>query len=317
MPKQEVSQSSVTPTTLKLDAAKSWEDIPPKQAGWRQALALLIHDKAALFSLIFLIMWGPAALLAPVLIDEAALKIDFDLRFVPPSFQYIFGTDQLGRDLFSRVLLASRNSLVIAFIVVVSSALFGMVLGVIAGYFGGWFDDLIMRFVDAAMGFPSLLLALVVIYALGPTVVNVVFVLAATRWMLYARLVRAETLKLRRFQYVEASGMIGSTDPWILRKHVLPNQISILFTLATLEMATVILAESALSFLGLGIQPPAASLGLLITQGKEYITTVWWLTFFPGMAIFVITMALSLLANWLGVALDPVQRWRLTSARRA
>ena len=317
MPEQEASHSPAGPTTTKRETTKPWEDIPPKQAGWKQALVLLAHDKAALFSLVFLIIWGLAALLAPVLIDESALKIDFDLRFVPPSFQYIFGTDQLGRDLFSRVLLASRNSLTIAFIVVVSSGLFGMALGVIAGYYGGWFDDVIMRFVDAAMGFPSLLLALVVIYALGPTLVNVVLVLAATRWMLYARVVRAETLKLRYFQYVEASRLVGGTDPWILRKHVLPNQISVLFTLATLEMATVILAEAALSFLGLGIQPPAASLGLLITQGKEYITTIWWLTFFPGMAIFVITMALSLLANWLGVALDPVQRWRLTPARRA
>jgi len=134
MSEQEANHSPAGPTTIKRETIEPWEDIPPKQAGWKQALALLTHDKAALFSLMFLIIWGPAALFAPVLIDEAALKVNFDLRFVPPSFQHVFGTGPLGRDLFSRVLLASRNSLTIAFIVVVSSGLFGMARGVIAGY---------------------------------------------------------------------------------------------------------------------------------------------------------------------------------------
>ena len=285
---------------------------------WQQTLALLVHDKAALFSLLLLLALGLTALFAPVLLDEAALKMNLPSRFISPNLQdgHIFGTDQLGRDLASRMLMASRISLTTAIIVVMLSMVFGLILGVIAGYYGRWFDDAIMRFVDVALGFPSLLLALVVIYALGPSIVNVVLVLAATRWMLYTRMARAETLRLRRFQYVEAGQIIGGTDLWILRKHVVPNLIGVMFTLATLEMATVILAESALSFLGLGVQPPDASLGLLIAQGKEYITTAWWVMFFPGMAIFVTTMALSLLASWLGIALDPVQRWRLTSARR-
>jgi peptide/nickel transport system permease protein len=289
-----------------------------RSTGWQQTLALLSHDKAALFSLLFLVILGLAALLAPVLFDESALKMDLSLRFVPPGLGtgHIFGTDQLGRDMVGRILMASRVSLTTAFIVVALSMAFGLVLGVIAGYYGGWFDDAIMRFVDVAMGFPSLLLALVVIYALGPSIVNVVLVLAATRWILYTRVSRAETLKIRRFSYVEAGQLIGGSDPWILRKHVFPNLVCVLFTLATLELATVILAESALSFLGLGVQPPDASLGLLIAQGKEYITTAWWVMFFPGVAIFATTMALSLLANWLGIALDPVQRWRLTSGRR-
>ena len=285
---------------------------------WQQTVALLTHDKAALFSLLLLLALGLAALFAPVFLDEAALKMNMPSRFISPNLQdgHIFGTDQLGRDLASRMLMASRISLTTAIIVVTLSMVFGLMLGVIAGYYGRWFDDAIMRFVDVALGFPSLLLALVVIYALGPSIVNVVLVLAATRWMLYTRMARAETLRLRRFQYVEAGQIIGGTDLWILRKHVVPNLIGVMFTLATLEMATVILAESALSFLGLGVQPPDASLGLLIAQGKEYITTAWWVMFFPGMAIFVTTMALSLLASWLGIALDPVQRWRLTSARR-
>ena len=290
----------------------------PRLTAWQQTLALLAHDKAALVSLSFLLGLGLAALFAPVLLDPASLKMNMSLRFIPPNLQdgHIFGTDQLGRDLASRILMASRVSLTTAFIVVTLSLVVGLILGVIAGYYGRWFDDIIMRFVDVALGFPSLLLALVVIYALGPSIVNIVLVLVATRWMLYSRVARAETLKLRRFQYVEAGQIIGGTDFWILRKHVLPNLMSIVFTLAALELATVILAESALSFLGLGVQPPNVSLGLLIAQGKEYITTAWWVMFFPGLAIFMTTMALSLLASWLGIALDPVQRWRLTSARR-
>ncbi len=299
--------------------ARETPDRVARPSGWVQALELLAHDKAALFSLIYLLLLAAASLLAPVLVGPSSLEMDLSMRFIPPTLEggHLFGTDQLGRDLVGRILMASRVSLVTAFIVVALSLAFGVLLGIIAGYYGGWFDDAIMRVVDVAMGFPSLLLALVVIYALGPSIVNVILVLAATRWMLYARVTRAETLKLRHFQYVDAGQAIGGTDAWILRKHILPNLICVTFTLATLELATVILAESALSFLGLGVQPPDASLGLLIAQGKEYITTAWWVMFFPGLAIFAATMALSLLSNWLGVALDPVQRWRLTSARHA
>jgi peptide/nickel transport system permease protein len=268
----------------------------PRPSGWAQVLELLAHDKAASFSLVYLLVVVAAALLSPVLLGPSSMKMDLSMRLIPPTLAggHLFGTDQLGRDLVGRILMASRVSLATAFIVVALSLSFGVLLGIVAGYYGGWFDDVIMRVIDVAMGFPSLLLALVVIYALGPSIVNVILVLAATRWMLYARVARAETLKLRRFQYVDAGRTIGGTDAWILRKHILPNLICVTITLATLELATVILAESALSFLGLGVQPPDASLGLLIAQGKEYITTAW-----------------------LGIALDPVQRWRLTSARRA
>jgi peptide/nickel transport system permease protein len=278
----------------------------------------LAHDKASLVALLFLVGLGLGALFAPVLIDESVLKLNFSSRLVPPTLQggHILGTDSLGRDLLSRILMASRVSLALSAVVVTLSVVVGVTLGLVAGYFGGWFDDVIMRFVDLAMGFPSLLLALIVIYALGPSVVNMVLVLAITRWMLYTRVVRAETLRLRRFDYVEAGRVVGGSNSWIMRKHVLPNLVSVLFVLASLELALVILSESSLSFLGLGIQPPDASLGLLVAQGKEYINVAWWLMLFPGLTIFLITMSLTILSNWLGIALDPVQRWRLTSARQ-
>jgi peptide/nickel transport system permease protein len=294
-------------------------EVRPEQPVWKQWLQLLLNDKVAVLSFAFLFALLVATIAVPHLMGDSASKMNMPDRFIRPGLTtgHVLGTDQLGRDMVGRILLASRVSLMTASLVVVLSLAFGVALGVLAGFYGGLFDDFIMRFVDVAMGFPSLLLALIVIYALGPSVTNVIIVLAATRWMLYTRVARAETIKLKRLQYVEASQGLGSSDLHVMLKHILPNLASVLFTLATMEIAVVILAESSLSFLGLGIQPPDASLGLLIAQGKDYITTSWWVMFFPGVAIFAATMALSLLSNWLGIALDPVQRWRLTSARRA
>lgn len=294
-------------------------DLHPEQPAWRQWILLLQNDRIALLSLAFLVGLLVASAVLPDLIGESAHKMNMANRFIAPGVTtgHLLGTDQLGRDMVGRILLASRVSLLTAFAVVTMSLAIGVAMGVLAGYYGGLFDDAVMRFVDVAMGFPSLLLALIVIYALGPSVTNVIIVLVATRWMLYTRVARAETIKLKRFQYVEASLGLGGGDLHVMFRHILPNLLGVLFTLATMEIAVVILAESSLSFLGLGIQPPDASLGLLIAQGKEYIMAAWWVMFFPGMAIFASTMALSLLSNWVGIALDPVQRWRLTSARRA
>jgi peptide/nickel transport system permease protein len=312
-------ETTVTTCDTDEPTAGSSAGLRPEQPIWKQWLRLLLNDKVALLSLVFLFGLAMATILVPDLMGDPAHKMNMANRFVTPGLTtgHLLGTDQLGRDMIGRILLASRVSLTTAFVVVVLSLAFGVVLGVLAGFYGGLFDDAIMRFVDVAMGFPSLLLALIVIYALGPSVTNVVIVLAATRWMLYTRVTRAETIKLKRLQYVEASQGLGSSDLHVMLRHILPNLVGVLFTLATMEIAVVILAESSLSFLGLGIQPPDASLGLLIAQGKEYIITAWWVMFFPGVAIFASTMALSLLSNWLGIALDPVQRWRLTSARRA
>jgi len=205
----------------------------------------------------------------------------------------------------------------LAVVVVLVSVAAGTTLGMVAGYYGGRCDDIIMRFVDVVMGFPSLLLALIVLYALGSNVTNLVFVLAATRWVTYARVARAETLRLRHFQFVEAARLTGCADITIGARHILPNLMAVISTLAAMELGGVVLSESGLSFLGLGVQPPAASLGLLVAQGREYLQKAWWLMTFPGLMIFLLTMSVYILSNWLGIAMDPVQRWRLTSARRA
>ena len=276
---------------------------------------LISKDQIASSALLFLAIICISSLLSPMLFSDANTKMNFDVRLLSPSINkgHILGTDGLGRDLASRILVASRNSLTISLTVVFVSVPIGVSLGLIAGYFGGRIDDVIMRIVDVFLGFPSLLLALIVIFVLGPSVVNIILVLAATRWMMYTRVVRAEILRLRHLDYVRASKASGGTDLWIMVKHLLPNLLATLFVLSSLELATVMLSESSLSFLGLGIQPPDASLGLLVAQGTGYMFVAWWLMLFPGLTIFLITMSLIILSNWLGIFLDPVQRWRITT----
>jgi peptide/nickel transport system permease protein len=222
----------------------------------------------------------------------------------------LFGTDQLGRDLLARLVYGARVSLSVGAATVLVSGLVGVMLGLLAGFYRGWVDDLLMRLVDVQMGFPSLLLALVVLYAAGPSFKNVVLVLALTRWMVMARLTRAMALSLRESPYVEAARVLGASNSRIMYLHLLPNLLSPVLVLATLEFARAMLSEAALSFLGLGIQPPESSWGLMLSQGRAYIESAWWLVTLPGLAILLSTLATNLLATWIRAITDPVQRWR-------
>jgi peptide/nickel transport system permease protein len=276
-------------------------------------LALLRQDAVAMLAVLFLSLVLVAALFGPSIIGPDATKMNLSLRNRPPVFSggslsHVLGTDPLGRDLLGRIALASRVSLSIAAAVVVVSAVIGALMGTLAGYFGGFWDDVVMRVVDVFMGFPSLLLVIVVIYAVGPGIQNLALVLIATRWMLYARVARADALKLRQFDYVEAARAMGARHHRILLRHVAPNLIPTLLTLAILEVSAVILAEAGLSFLGLGV--PENSWGRLIADGQKYISSAWWLVSFPGLAILLTTMSLAIVANWVVVYLDPGQRAR-------
>jgi peptide/nickel transport system permease protein len=222
----------------------------------------------------------------------------------------LFGTDQLGRDLLSRLIFGARVSLSVGAATVLVSGLVGVVLGLLAGFYRGWVDDLLMRLVDVQMGFPSLLLALAVLYAAGPSFKNLILVLALTRWMVMARLTRAMTLSLRESPYVEAARVVGASNRRIMFLHLLPNLLSPILVLATLEFARAMLSEAALSFLGLGIQPPESSWGLILSQGRAYIQSAWWLVMLPGLAILLSTLSTNLLATWIRAITDPVQRWR-------
>ena len=264
----------------------------------------------ALASVAFLLLLIGAALLVPPLLPESFLKLNLLLRNLPPSLVsgHLLGTDALGQDVLGRVLLAARVSLGIGVSVVACSALFGAFVGLLSGYFGGFVDNIVMRLVDILMSFPSLLLAVVVLYVAGPGIPEIILVLTLTAWPIYARVARAETLRLKEFAYVEAARAIGCPVWRIIARHIGPNLIATLLTLMTLNLAQVILAESALSFLGLGIQPPAVSWGLMVAQGRGYITQAWWLVVMPGADIFLTTMAFNLLSSGIGRVLDPTAR---------
>jgi peptide/nickel transport system permease protein len=285
----------------------------------------LLHDKLTLAALVFLVALLLATVFAEVIVPFDPEAQSLMMRNQPPmtaaetggSIPHLLGTDQLGRDLLSRLLVGARVSLLVGFIGAIFSGVFGVVLGLTAGYYRGVVDDLIMRFVDIQMGFPSLMTALLVLYVLGPGMWKVILVLAVTRWMVFARVTRSLVLSLREEVYVEAAQTTGCSDRRILFRHILPNLLSPLMVLVTLEVATMILTEASLSFLGLGIQPPQSSWGLMLAQGRSYVTTAWWLVTFPGVIILLTALSLNLLATWTRAVTDPVTRWRYLGGSKA
>jgi peptide/nickel transport system permease protein len=284
----------------------------------------LYADKLVLAAVVFVLALMFTAIAAEYTVPYSPTKQNLLLRNTGPSlidsqggFPHILGTDQLGRDELSRLIFGARVSLTVGIAAVAFSGTFGVVLGLLAGFYRGKVDDIIMRFVDVVMGFPSLLLALAVLYAAGAGFINLVLVLAATRWMLYARVTRGMTFTLRETMFVDAARVAGASDRRILFRHILPNLLSPILVLGTLEIARAILAEAALSFLGLGIQPPESSWGLMLSQGREYMTTAWWLVTVPGFVILLTTLSCNLIASWARGVTDPVQRWRWLGTRPA
>lgn len=282
-------------------------------ANW---LSMLWADKMAFFAALFLFIAVLCALLGPWLIGDLATRQNLRGRNSPPfnlsgGWAYVLGADALGRPLLARIIVAAQNTLMVAAAAVLGSSVIGCGLGLIAGYSRRRSSEWIMRMGDVIMSFPSLLLAVIVLYMLEPSVGNIVLVLAITRVPVYLRTTRAEVLEIRERMFVQAARVMGASDRRIVFRHILPVVLPTLVTIATLDFAFVMLAESSLSFLGIGIQPPEITWGLMVAQGREYLTTAWWLSFWPGLAIILTTLSLNLLSNWLRIALDPAQRWRL------
>lgn len=283
-------------------------------------LSMLWRDKLAFISAVVLLLIVLCALLGPTLLDELATKQNLRGRNSPPfSFDrgwvFILGGDSLGRPMLARLIVAAHSTILIAAGTVLSAMIVGSGLGLVAGYMGKNVSQAIMRLADVIMSFPSLLLAVVVLYVLGPSIPNMILVLAITRIPIYLRTTRAEVLEVRERMFVQAAIVMGAGHWRIILKHILPVVAPTLVTIATLDFAFVMLAESSLSFLGIGVQPPDITWGLMVSQGRPYLNTAWWLAFWPGLMIVITALSLNLLSNWMRVALDPAQRWRLEARK--
>jgi len=245
------------------------------------------------------------SLLAPLISPYDPSAINAWRVLSPPSMQHWFGTDELGRDVLSRVLFGARISLKVGFVAVGIAVVIGTTVGLISGYYSGLVDTVMMRLVDIMLCFPAFFLILAVITFLEPSIWYIMIIIGLTGWMGVARLVRAETLSIREMEYIMAARCIGCSNSRIIFRHILPNAISPVLVAATLGVAGAILTESALSFLGIGVQPPTPSWGNILTSGKDYIEFAWWLSLFPGLAILVTVLAYNLLGEGIRDALDP------------
>jgi len=275
---------------------------------WR-ALRRFITVPRNLMGLLILLLMFAVAILAPYIATHSPKAQELVARLQPPlwagaDLTHLLGTDQLGRDLFSRIVFGSRVSLLVGFASVVTSAALGIGLGLIAGYFGGRIDTIVMRIVDIWMAFPFILLALAIIAALGPSLRNMVIVFTIAGWMSYARVTRASALSLREMEFVTAARAVGASDRRIIVRHILPNLVSPIIVLASFQVASMIMAEAALSFLGLGVRPPTPAWGSMISEGRQYIQEAWWLSVLPGIALAITVLSVNLVGDGLRDALD-------------
>jgi peptide/nickel transport system permease protein len=263
------------------------------------------RNKLAVAGLIIIIFFIFVAIFADYLMPYDPYKIDIRNRLKGPSKEHWLGTDDLGRDVLSRLILGTRVSLKVGLIVVGISATIGTVIGLISGYAGGWIDNLIMRVVDILLAFPGILLALAIVAILGPGIDHVIFALTFTGWVGYARVVRGEVLTIKEEEYILAAKSSGIKNIVILFKYILPNALSPIIVLATFGIAGAIIAESSLSFLGLGVKPPEPSWGSILNVGRRYIMVSPHLSIFPGIFIMIVVLALNFIGDGLRDALDP------------
>ncbi len=292
-------------------AIKELKAAPVAPTAGQVSLRRLWRLKWGLAAAAIMLLIVGSAVAAPWLAPFNPLSVNIRHRLAPPAWleggtpQHVLGTDQIGRDLLSRMIYGGRVSLIVGVAAVLVSASIGVLLGLSAGYFGGRADWIVMTLVNITLTFPFVLLALAVIAVLGPSLTNMIIVLGVAGWPIYARVIRAETMALREREFVLAGRALGMSHARIMFGQILPNLVSAIIVIATLQVAQVIILESFLSFLGLGIQPPTPAWGNMLGEGRVYMLTSWWIAAFPGLAIFVTTLAINLMGNALRDWLDP------------
>ncbi len=273
-------------------------------------ISVILRDPLSLIGTIIIILVLFMAIFADQVApypEEGKGKTNAPNTLMAPSAEHLFGTDKLGRDILSRIIMGSRSALIVPIGVVLFAVLLGAPLGALAGYKGGWLDEVIMRITDLFLAFPSLLLAMAIASALGRGLDKAAIALVVSWWPWYTRIARGVAVGLRERYFVEAAQAIGVSDAVIIFRHILPNTISPILVQATVDMGTVILAMGGLAFLGLGTQPPAPDWGLMVSEGRTYILDQWWIATFPGMAIFIVVLAFNLLGDTLRDIFDPRQ----------
>lgn len=283
-----------------------------RERNWKiELLRSLFRSKAALFSLVILLGMVAIAVFAPLLAPLDPTRVNVLKTLKPPFWmdgadpKYMLGTDGLGRDVLSQLLYGARVSLIVGFTVVIAGGTLGTILGLLAGYYGGWIDDVIMRLADIQLAFPFILLAITFLSVLGPGLENLIVVLAIGSWMSYARVMRGSVISLREKEFVEAARTVGTRNSAIIFRHLLPNAFAPIIIIASFSVASTIISEASLSFLGLGVRPNTPTWGAMLANGREYITDAWWLVVFPGIAIMLTVLAINVLGDWLRDRLDP------------
>lgn len=268
----------------------------------------------ALAGVLILLVISLFALFPSFFAPHDPIQVNLRGRFIPPfwmdkgTFDYPLGADQLGRDVLSRIIFGARVSLTVGLTAVVLSGLIGVFLGLLSGFVGGVVDNIIMGLAEIQLAFPYILLAIAIIAVTGPGLQNLILVLALSGWMIYAKLIRAEVLSLRELDYVLAARSVGCSTPRIMLRHVLPQLVAPVIVVATLEMARIVVLESALSFLGLGVQSPELSWGQMLSDGRDYLDTGWWVATFSGMAIMLAVLGTNTVGDWLSEIFDPTLR---------
>jgi len=271
-------------------------------------LRRVLYDPSMLLGIFLILAFSYMAIFAPFTAPYDPVAIDVFNKLQPPSKEHLLGTDELGRDVFSRVIYGTRLTLQAGLTIVSIGFMVGTFLGALSGFMGGWIETLIMRTTDVFMAFPPLVLALAIAAALGPGLIHVMIALSAVWWPWYARLVRGQVLSIKENVYVEAGKALGASSARLLLRHVLPNCISPVVVLATLDMGYAILAVAGLSFIGIGAQPPSPEWGAMLSTGRNYITTAWWYPTFPGIALSLTVLSFNLLGDGFRDLLDP--NWR-------
>ena len=287
------------------------QTLKPRIKNFRESLYLLARNKLSLMALIILILLALSAIFAPAIIpypEDLADAAHTEIKLSPPSAEHLMGTDELGRDIFSRVVYGARVSLSAALSAVGLALLIGIPLGAVAGSFGGWVDNLIMRITDVFLSFPPLLLSIAIVAVMGSSLNNAILAISMSWWPWYTRLIRGQAISVKERKFVQAAETIGTSRMKIIFKHIIPNCISPVIVQASMDIGGVILTVAGLSFLGLGAQLPTPEWGLMISMGRRFFPDSWWYCIFPGIAIFITVLCFNLLGDAVREILDPKTR---------